>query len=45
MKLRYRLCRMGVNPGECEIDEAPALMELWNEERSTMICPFMVQGG
>jgi hypothetical protein len=33
---------MGVNPNETEIDEASALMELWNEERSQAFCPMMV---
>ncbi len=42
MKLRYYLCRMGVNPGETEIDEANILMELWNEERNMAFCPMMV---
>ncbi len=41
MKLRYYLLRLGANPCECEIDEAIELVRLWNEERSSMICPFM----
>jgi|LSQX01.2.fsa_nt_gb hypothetical protein len=41
MNLRYIMCRIGADPGEIEIDEAVALVELYYEERVQGVCPLM----
>jgi hypothetical protein len=41
MRLRYIISRIGMNPGEIEIDEGIELARLWIEEQSQLICPFM----
>ena len=40
MNLRYIMCRIGADPGEIEIDEAVALVELYYEERVQGMCPL-----
>ena len=35
------MCRIGADPGEIEIDEAVALVELYYEERVQGVCPLM----
>lgn len=41
MTFRYLIARIGLNPDSVEIDEAVALITLYNEERALMLCPLM----
>jgi len=42
LNYRYMLARIGLNSDHVEIDEAIRFAEIYIEERSGMLCPFLL---